>query len=177
MDEIDAYLDECRRRYPRLRKLAIALAIFIPTVGIPTYDFYFGDKSVSLSKDDRELLNQLLERTKENPEVKVRKQNFFRTLERDKSITSAGVAEGKKDDPIISVPAVQFALSNSPRQSGVAVDRAFVEARHSGEARALARHVCFHRWTSPAARISGRQRPEAAVERSPPDPPTALLQL
>jgi hypothetical protein len=96
-------------RYPRLRKLAIALAIFVPTVGIPTYDFYFGDKSVSLSQEDRRLLNELLERTKDNPEVKARKQKFFRTLERDKSITSAGVAEGKKDRPIISVPADQFA--------------------------------------------------------------------
>jgi hypothetical protein len=96
-------------RYPRLRNLAIALAIFVPTVGLPTYDFYFGDKSVSLSADDRKLLNQLLDQTKQNPEVKVRKQKFFRTVERDKSITSAGVAEGKKDRPIFSVPADQFA--------------------------------------------------------------------
>jgi hypothetical protein len=35
-------------RYPRLRKLAIALAIFIPVTGYPTYDFYFGHKTVSL---------------------------------------------------------------------------------------------------------------------------------
>jgi hypothetical protein len=96
-------------RYSRLRKLAIALAIFVPVSGYPTYDFYFGDKTVSLSEEDRHWLNELLERTKENPEVKVRKQKFFKTLERDKSITSTGIAEHKNDQPIILLPADQFA--------------------------------------------------------------------
>jgi hypothetical protein len=112
LDWIETQLERIQEgsgRYPRLRKLAIALAIFVPTVGIPTHDFYFGDKTVSLSREDRRLLNELLARTKENPEVKARKQQFFKTLERDKSITSAGVAEGKTEQPIISVPAVQFA--------------------------------------------------------------------
>jgi hypothetical protein len=63
-------------RYPRLRKLAIALVIFIPTVGYPTYDFYFGDKTHPLGAEDRRLmeeehllLNELLAQLKENPEV------------------------------------------------------------------------------------------------------------
>jgi hypothetical protein len=96
-------------RYPRLRKLAIALAIFIVVSGPQTYDFYFGDKTVSLSEEDRHLLNELLDKTRENPEVKARKQKFFKTLERDKAITSAGVAEHRKDEPIVLVPADQFA--------------------------------------------------------------------
>jgi hypothetical protein len=63
----------------------------------------------ALSPEDRHLLNELLERTKANPEVEARKQKFFKTLERDKSITSAGVAEHKNDQPILLIPADQFA--------------------------------------------------------------------
>lgn len=96
-------------RHLRLRKLAIALVIFIATSGPQTYDFYFGDKTVSLSAEDRQLLNDLLKKANANPEVKIRKQKFFQTLERDKAITSAGVAEHRNEQPIVLVPASQFA--------------------------------------------------------------------
>ena len=50
-------LDEGTARYKRLRKLAIALAIFVPTVGVPTYDFYFSAKpTATLNEQDRKLL-------------------------------------------------------------------------------------------------------------------------
>jgi hypothetical protein len=105
-----AQIQEGAGRYPRIAKLAIAMAVFVPTVGIPTYDFYFGlEKTLALNKEDRRLLNELLERTKKNPEVKAREKKFFKTLERDSSISGAGISEGHKDKPIIIVPADQFA--------------------------------------------------------------------
>src|SRR5437588_7902012 len=73
-------LDEGTARYKRLRKLAIALAIFVPTVGVPTYDFYFGAKpTATLNEQDRKLLNELLEQTRKNPAVRERRQKFFKT--------------------------------------------------------------------------------------------------
>jgi hypothetical protein len=97
-------------RYRRIRKLAIALAIFVPTVGVPTYHFYFGEKpTLSLNEEDRRLLNELLERTRQNPEVGAKRQKFFKTLERDPSITGAGVSEGHSEPPMVLVPSEQFA--------------------------------------------------------------------
>ena len=102
-------IQEGAGRYPRITKLAIALAIFVPTVGVPTYDFYFGDKTVALNEQDRQLLNELLERTRQNPEVKAKRQKFFKTLEHDPSISGAGVSEGHRDPLIVLVPSEHFA--------------------------------------------------------------------
>src|SRR6185437_2157179 len=110
-----ARIEEGSSQYKRIRKLAIALAIFIPTVGVPTYDFYFGEKpKASISEEDRQLLRELLDQLKKNPEVGAHRQKFFKTIERDKSITGAGVSEGHHDRPLILVPRDQFA-----EQSGV----------------------------------------------------------
>ncbi|MGE8940761.1 hypothetical protein ACO2I3_02500 [Leptospira interrogans] len=49
-------------KYPRLKRLAIALAVFLPTVGHPTYEFYFGNDVAALTQEDRRRLDQLLER-------------------------------------------------------------------------------------------------------------------
>jgi len=51
----------------------------------------------------------LIERSHKNPEISVRRQKFFKTLERDQSITGAGISEGPKVDPIIMIPSNQFA--------------------------------------------------------------------
>lgn len=117
LDWIEAQLtriDEGAGPRWRLRKLAIALAIFVPTVGVPTYDFYFGDHKPAISAEDRQLLHELLDRLKKNPEVGAHRQKFFKTIERDKTITGAGVSEGRREKPIILVPRDQFA-----EQSGV----------------------------------------------------------
>lgn len=110
-------IDSGGGRYPRLRKLAIALAIFVPTTGLQTFQHYFSaPQAVNLSKEDRKLieehsrmLQQLIDRTQKNPEVAVRRQKFFNTLERDPSITAAGITEGPKVAPILMIPSDQFA--------------------------------------------------------------------
>ncbi|MBW7950166.1 MAG: hypothetical protein H3C55_12555 [Pseudorhodoplanes sp.] len=110
-------IEEGSGQYPRLRKLAIALAIFVVVTGVETaIDYFDGPPTAALSEEDRQflqenrrLLNELLERTRKNPEVEVRRQKFFRTLERDQSITGAGISEGPEAAPLVLIPSNQFA--------------------------------------------------------------------
>jgi hypothetical protein len=110
-------IDRGGGRYPRLKKLAVALAIFVPTTGVETYRLYFGPHhEVALKEEDRKLieensrlLHELIDRTHKNPDVGVRRQKFFKTLERDPSIIGAGVSEGPKYTPLILIPSDQFA--------------------------------------------------------------------
>lgn len=103
-------IEEGTKGHPRLWKLALGLVIFVPTVGVPTYDFYFGDEpTLSLNAKDRELLEEYLDKANKNPEVKTKRLQFFQTLERDSSISSAGIAESHASKPVVSVPSDQFA--------------------------------------------------------------------
>lgn len=98
-------------KYPRLKALALSLIVFVPFEVIPTLDFYFGDQpEISLSKEDRERLDALLNELKANPEVKEKKEAFYRTVEKDPAITAVGVAQGPTDPPIILVPSSEFAV-------------------------------------------------------------------
>jgi hypothetical protein len=104
------HIEEGVGRYPRIVKLAIALAIFVPVSGVPTWHFYFGDNpTISLNAEDRKLLMEFIEQTRKNPGVKAKQQKFFKTLERDPSISGAGITEGPRQPPIILVPSNQFA--------------------------------------------------------------------
>lgn len=97
-------------KYPRLRQLALALVVFVPTVGYPTYDFYFGSRiRAELSEEDRARIDELLKRLGENPEVIEKKKKFFRAVEKDPSITAVGIAEGRDDPPAVIVPNTEFA--------------------------------------------------------------------
>lgn len=110
-------IDKGSSEYPRLRKLALALAIFVPTTGAQTYSYYFPPtQELALKAEDRALLEEnnkmlreLLEKTQKSPEVEARRQKFFQTLARDTSITGAGLSEGPKEPPIILIPSTQFA--------------------------------------------------------------------
>lgn len=101
--------DEGVGKHWRLKKLAIGLVLFIVTSGGPTYDYYFGgEPEVQLTQEDRELIDELLERLGKNPEVEEKKREFYRELERDTSITEVGVSEGRDNPPAIRVPRNQF---------------------------------------------------------------------
>lgn len=103
-----ARFEDGSSRHPRLKKLAIALAVFVPISGVPTYDFYFGDDTVQLAEEDRERLDALIELTKK-PEVEEKKKEFFRTLEKDPSIKGVGISEKKGRLPKVIIPASEFA--------------------------------------------------------------------
>lgn len=104
-----ARLDDGAGQHWRLRKLAIALAIFVVVSGVPTYDFYFGDDKAELSDEDRQRIDELIQRAKDKPEVEEKKREFFKSLEKDPSIKGVGVTEKRGRIPAVIVPSSQFA--------------------------------------------------------------------
>lgn len=107
---IERQLEQIHRgwgRFPRLTQLGIALSIFVPTVGIPTYDFYFGDHG--LPKADRERIDHLIALGSKAPGVETPKRHMFNALGRDPKITGVGVAPNPTADPTLIIPSNQFA--------------------------------------------------------------------
>jgi hypothetical protein len=97
-------------KYPRLRALALALAVFLITTGASkTIDKLLDPPVASLSDEDRDLLRRLLEEEDSTSELGEESRKFFRTLERDRSITHVGVAPGKTSPPVALIPRNQFA--------------------------------------------------------------------
>lgn len=96
-------------KYPRLRALALALVVFAATtLAQKGLDAFSEPPIASLSEEDRNLLRELLERTIKSPGVGEESRKFFRTLERDRSITDVGVAEERTAPPVLTVPRNQF---------------------------------------------------------------------
>ena len=97
--------------YPRLRKLALALSIFLLGVAADKVvdQIIESPSRLELSDEDRERLDELLKRSKGKPEIETPKRKFFKTIERDRGIVSVGVSEGPDMDLIASVPRSQFA--------------------------------------------------------------------
>ncbi len=103
-------IDTGSSQYPRLRKVAIALAVFLAIDAGPTVDHYIGDTStINLNDEDRQRIDKLLEQIKSNPEVSRPRQHFFRELERDPAISSVEISEGPSAEPLASVPSTEFA--------------------------------------------------------------------
>lgn len=98
-------------KYPRLRNLALSIALFLVTTTAAHYvdDFLDGEPAFSLSDEDRRLLKKLLEGIREAPEVEAEGRKFFRVLERDTSITGVGISQDREELPPIIIPSSEFA--------------------------------------------------------------------
>lgn len=94
-------------KFPKATSIALALAVFVPTVGVPTYDFYFGDHG--LPPADRQRIDELIKIAHSAPGFDAPRRQMFKTLDRDQKITGVGVASGARTTPIIIVPRNQFA--------------------------------------------------------------------
>lgn len=103
-------------RFPRITQLGIALAIFIPTAGYPTYDFYFGDRG--LPQQDRERLDKVIAMARDAPGIDAPRQEMFRILQCDPKITGVGIAPTAKASPAIIVPSSQFQKRGKPGTTG-----------------------------------------------------------
>jgi hypothetical protein len=101
--------DQRPSRRWRVYRLFLAFIIFVPTVGIPTWDFYFGDDKTELSEEDRALLKELVERAAVSHSVEAPRRRFYRTLERDRTIEGVGIAEGRDDPPAVMILSDRFA--------------------------------------------------------------------
>jgi hypothetical protein len=105
---IDPHLDRVARGYdrqPRSRKLVLALALFTITTAYPTYDSYFGD---DFSAEDRERLRRIEEQTRHNPAVTTARSNFFRIVERERTVVAVGIKAEPMADPIVLVESGSF---------------------------------------------------------------------
>jgi len=114
MESQVARIQDGSGKYPRLKKMAIAAAVFVPLTGYPTYDFYFGDHAVELSQEDRQRLDDFIAITKGKPSIERPAQEFFRALEQDPSIKGVGVTESKDERPRTIIPSSEF-----PERSGL----------------------------------------------------------
>ncbi|MBX5190160.1 hypothetical protein HJB86_14715 [Rhizobium sp. NZLR3b] len=103
-----ARFDDGASRHWRLKKLAIALAAFMVFTGPQTYDFYFGDEEVKLSEEDRKRIDELIQLTKDKPQIEEKKRDFFRALEKDPSIKGVGVTEKRGRIPAVIIPSTEF---------------------------------------------------------------------
>lgn len=102
-------LDDGAGRHWRVKKLAIALAVFAVVSGGPTYNYYFGENpQTQLSREDRVRIDSLIEALNGNPEFEEKKREFYQELERDSSISEVGVSEGRDMPPAIRVPRNRF---------------------------------------------------------------------
>lgn len=99
-------LERGGKRLPRTRKLALALAIFVVTTGVPTYLQYFTDPA--FTDEDRATMARIEEALKSDVAVQTAKRKFYRTLEREPSVTAVGVKEAKKSEPLFMVPSGSF---------------------------------------------------------------------
>lgn len=109
---------EGKGKYPRLRKLALALAIFVPLTGYPTYDFYFGDNAeINLTEDDKKIVLELIQAIHSSPAITEKKQAFFRSLEQDASISGVGITEASAKPPLMIIPSSEFAERSGVWQS------------------------------------------------------------
>ncbi|TAX45965.1 hypothetical protein ELI02_30110 (plasmid) [Rhizobium leguminosarum] len=104
-----AKFDDGAGQHWRLKKIAIALAVFVVFTGVPTYDFYFGDDTKELSVEDRKRIDELIELTKNKSAVEEKKREFFKVLERDPSIKGVGVTEKRGRIPAVIIPSTEFA--------------------------------------------------------------------
>ncbi|MEY4160077.1 MAG: hypothetical protein RLZZ136_698, partial [Pseudomonadota bacterium] len=70
-------LERGGERLPRTRKMALALAIFVVTTGIPTYHEYFG--TPDFTDDDRDRMKRIEAKLDGDVAVQTAKRKFFRT--------------------------------------------------------------------------------------------------
>lgn len=107
---IEPHLERIERgaaRAPRTRKLLVALAAFAAFTAPSTYDLYFGDPD--FTENDREMLRELSAKVANDAAVIEARKKMFRAAEREPKITGLGIKDTPDSEPIIVVPANQFA--------------------------------------------------------------------
>lgn len=93
-------------KIPRVRKLAIAFAVFVIFTAGPTYLAYFGD---NFTAEDRAKIDELVEIVRKDQAAEAARRRFFQALEKEPAITAVSVRELPHGPDIISIPSSQFA--------------------------------------------------------------------
>ena len=96
---------------PRRQKLIRALAIFTICTGVPTYQAYFGD---SFDDEDRERMKRIETTVNASEAVETARRKFYRTVEREPSITAITLKNSPDGPPIVTIANDEF-----PQASGL----------------------------------------------------------
>lgn len=113
-------LERGGKRLPRTRRLALALAIFVVTTGIPTSLDYFGPPD--FTDEDRETMKRIEAKVTADVAVQTAKRKFYRTLEREPRVLGVGVRDSPDSDPMFVVPSAVFSEAGglwAPEDEGV----------------------------------------------------------
>lgn len=106
---VEPHLEAIERggsRIPRVKKLTIAFAVFVIFTAGPTYLAYFGD---SFTDEDRALIEELVEKARQDKAAEVARRKFFQALEKEPAITSVSVREEPTGPDIVVVASDKFA--------------------------------------------------------------------
>ncbi|ABS68839.1 hypothetical protein Xaut_3611 [Xanthobacter versatilis] len=97
------------KKVPVIFRLAIGLAVVVPTSAIPTLNYYMGNDGFSETQK-RELI-EIFEKTSKTDAVKMHRQQMYKEAPRDRKITGIGTGVPTSDDwrPAVTIPSDQFA--------------------------------------------------------------------
>jgi hypothetical protein len=107
-------IQEGSGKYPRLKALALALAVFAATTAGKRVienlidEVMKSSPTLVLNEKDRALLEQIIDASQKNPEVESEGRRFFQSLERDPAISGVGVATDRRSPPVGMVPSTEF---------------------------------------------------------------------
>lgn len=95
--------------HPRLLAVAVGIALFLVIDAGPASEYWFGGPDqLNLNEEDRALLNDLMGEIAKSEELKKANRRFFHVVSNDSAISSVGICEAPRADPVLSVPSSQF---------------------------------------------------------------------
>ncbi|MEP9376171.1 hypothetical protein ABLE91_05615 [Aquabacter sp. CN5-332] len=96
------------KKVPAILRLAMGLAVVIPTTAKPTLDYWLGDDG--FTETQKRELRELFEKASGAETVKAHRKAMYQVAPRDKKITAigTGIPEGENWKPRATIPANQF---------------------------------------------------------------------
>lgn len=97
------------KKVPLIMRLAIGLAVVIPTTAKPTLDYWVGDDG--FSETQKKELAEIYEKAAKDDAVTAHRRSMYKVAPRDRKITGIGTGVPTTDDwkPAKTIPANRFA--------------------------------------------------------------------
>ncbi|WP_430415279.1 hypothetical protein [Parasphingorhabdus sp.] len=108
---IEPKLEQIQRgdgRIPRVRSLLLTIAPFLVITAYPTYLVYFSDDD-GYTDEDRKKLDEIHQKCMNDPAVQTARRKFFRTVERESTITEVSIKESPDGPSVYTVKREHFA--------------------------------------------------------------------
>lgn len=97
------------QKIPLIVRIALGLAVVVPTTAAPTFDYWFGDDG--FSETQKREMEDIYRKVVDDPNVKAQRKAIYKEAPRDRAITGIGTGAPTSDDwkPNKILPANQFA--------------------------------------------------------------------